>query len=72
LFSEPDCAGDCAKSAPDRERNDADEVRSSASNRAMHLVATDSIYGASTEQAVANASAWLGSMHDDSPANENG
>ena len=36
-------------------------------DRAVHLIAADNIFGASTAQAVAHASAWLGSTHDDSP-----
>jgi sulfate permease, SulP family len=35
---------------------------------AVHLVAADDTFGTSTEQAVAHASSWLGSMHKDSSA----
>ena len=34
-------------------------------DRAVHLVTVDPIFGASTEQAVAHASAWLGSTRDE-------
>ncbi len=40
-------------------------------DRAVHLIPADDIFGASTEQAMAHASAWLGSTHDDSPPTEN-
>ena len=40
-------------------------------DRAVHLVPADPIFGASTEQAVAHASAWLGSTRHDSPLTEN-
>jgi sulfate permease, SulP family len=40
-------------------------------DRAVHLVSADAIFGASTEQAVAHASAWLGSTRDDPPMTEN-
>lgn len=33
-------------------------------DRAVHLVPADAIFGASTRQALAHASAWLGSTHD--------
>jgi SulP family sulfate permease len=36
-------------------------------NHAVHLVPADPIFGASTEQAMAHASAWLGSAGYDSP-----
>ena len=36
-------------------------------DRAVHLVPADSVFGASTRQAVAHASAWLGSTHDGGP-----
>jgi SulP family sulfate permease len=36
-------------------------------DRTVHLVGADPIFGASTEQAVAHASAWLGSTRHDSP-----
>ena len=36
-------------------------------DRAVHLVPADQIFGASTRQAVAHASAWLGSTRDDPP-----
>jgi SulP family sulfate permease len=36
-------------------------------NHAVHLVSADPIFGASTEQAMAHASAWLGSAGYDSP-----
>jgi sulfate permease, SulP family len=39
-------------------------------DRAVHVVPADPIFGASTEQAVAHASAWLGSTRDDSPLTE--
>jgi len=35
-------------------------------DRVVHLIPADDVFGASTEQAVARASAWLGSTHDDS------
>ena len=41
-------------------------------DRAVHLVPADDIFGASTEQAMAHASAWLGSTRHDSPLTENG
>jgi SulP family sulfate permease len=40
-------------------------------DRAVHLVPADDIFGASTEQAMAHASAWLGSTRHDSPLTEN-
>jgi sulfate permease, SulP family len=40
-------------------------------DRAVHLVPADAIFGASTEQALAHASAWLGSARHDSPLTEN-
>jgi SulP family sulfate permease len=40
-------------------------------DRAVYLFPADPIFGASTEQAVAHASAWLGSTRDDSPLTEN-
>ncbi len=40
-------------------------------DRAVHLVPADDIFGASTEQAMAHASAWLGSTRHDSPLKEN-
>jgi SulP family sulfate permease len=40
-------------------------------DRAVHLVPADPIFGASTEQAMAHASAWLGSTRLDSPLTEN-
>ena len=40
-------------------------------DRAVHLVPADDIFGVSTEQAIAHASAWLGSTrHDDSQLTE--
>lgn len=36
-------------------------------DRAVHLVPADPVFGASTRQAVAHASAWLGSTHDGDP-----
>jgi SulP family sulfate permease len=36
-------------------------------DRAVHLVPADHIFGASTQQAVAHASAWLGSTREDPP-----
>ena len=39
-------------------------------DRAVHLVHAEDIFGASTEQAVAHASAWLGSTRHDSPPTE--
>lgn len=39
-------------------------------DRAVHLIPADDIFGASTEQAMAHASAWLGSTRDDSPLAE--
>jgi hypothetical protein len=36
-------------------------------DRTVHLVGADPIFGASTEHAVAHASAWLGSTRHDSP-----
>jgi len=41
-------------------------------DRAVHLVPADDIFGASTEQAMAHASAWLGSTRHDSPLTETG
>lgn len=38
-------------------------------DRVVHLIPADAIFGASTEQAVAHASAWLGSTRDDSSSN---
>ena len=35
-------------------------------DRVVHLIPADNIFGASTEQAMAHASAWLGSTRDDS------
>ena len=40
-------------------------------DRAVYLVHADPIFGASTEQAVAHAGAWLGSTRHDSPLTEN-
>jgi SulP family sulfate permease len=40
-------------------------------DRAVHLVAADRVFGTSTEQAVAHASAWLGSARHDPPLTEN-
>jgi hypothetical protein len=40
-------------------------------DRAVYLVPADRILGASTEQAAAHASAWLGSTRHDSPLTEN-
>lgn len=39
--------------------------------RAVHLVPVDDIFGASTEQAVARASAWLRTARDKAPTKEN-
>jgi sulfate permease, SulP family len=39
-------------------------------DRAVHLVPADNVLGASTEQAWAHASAWLGGTHDNSPLKE--
>ncbi|MDQ3802554.1 MAG: SulP family inorganic anion transporter, partial [Acidobacteriota bacterium] len=36
-------------------------------DRVVHLVPADAVFGASTEQAVAHASAWLGGTQHDSP-----
>jgi SulP family sulfate permease len=36
-------------------------------DRVVHLIPANDVFGASTEQAVAHASAWLGSTRDDSP-----
>jgi sulfate permease, SulP family len=38
---------------------------------AVHLIPADDIFGASTERAMAHASAWLGSTRDDAPLMEN-
>lgn len=38
-------------------------------DRAVHLVPADDIFGASTKQAMAHASAWLGSTRDGNPQN---
>lgn len=40
-------------------------------DRSVHLIPADEIFGASTERAMAHASAWLGSTRDDSPLMEN-
>jgi SulP family sulfate permease len=40
-------------------------------DRVVYLVPADRIFGASTEQAAAHASAWLGSTRHDSPLTEN-
>ncbi|HKY42563.1 MAG TPA: hypothetical protein VJM50_05680 [Pyrinomonadaceae bacterium] len=40
-------------------------------DRAVHVVPAEDIFGVSTQQAVAHASAWLGSTHDDSPMLKN-
>jgi SulP family sulfate permease len=40
-------------------------------DRAVHLVPADPIFGASTEQAMAHASEWLGSTLHDSTLTEN-
>ena len=40
-------------------------------DRTVHLIPADNIFGASTERAMADASAWLGSTRDDSPLMEN-
>lgn len=37
-------------------------------DRVVHLVAADDTFGTSTEQAVAHASSWLGSTHNDPSA----
>jgi sulfate permease, SulP family len=39
-------------------------------DKAVHLVLADDVIGASTAQALAHASAWLGSTHDGSPLKE--
>jgi SulP family sulfate permease len=36
-------------------------------DQVVHLVPADDVLGASTEQAWAHASAWLGGSHDNSP-----
>jgi len=40
-------------------------------DRAVHLIPADNIFRASTERAMADASAWLGSTRDNSPLIEN-
>ena len=40
-------------------------------DRVVYLVPADRIFGASTKQAMAHASAWLGSTRHDSPLTEN-
>ena len=40
-------------------------------DRAVHVVPAEDIFGASTQQAVAHASAWLGSTRNDPPMQEN-
>jgi hypothetical protein len=37
----------------------------------VHLIPADDIFGASTERAMADAGAWLGSTRDDAPLMEN-